>query len=1035
MLHRMPLSARPLFVFSLACSSAALAVGPGAPPPAWTAAAPILAESCYDCHNSKKSKGGVDLARLEKDPAVGAEYALWEKVQEVIANGSMPPEDETQLSPAEKQQLLGWVKGALDAVALANAGDPGPVTLRRLTNAEYDYTIRDLTGQDYGVAREFQPDGGGGEGFANTGDTLFVNPSQLDKYLAAARKLADHATLLPGTGVVFHPQRVGLRGREQVKGQAQQALYVWYQKMSAPHLPKDGDDFREADYMLACWKWKHKDATGAESLDKLADEAGLSRAFLANWWKMLHDDKLQSRFLDLTRQPWHALPGPDAAKPKETPAAVLAGVKAIQVQRRSWDNPQKPGSGVQRRQQDSDGLRSYPARVAVEKGAREVKLVVGDLGDGNGGDLVQFTGLTIRRDGKVVDYARAMRQVVEAKQKVLQELAAGKSVPAGMTAEGLQKEIQAVEKVLGLYGKDPLGKGGVKPEFFAVKAPAVISIPLPQGVTEVNVTGRLDMRAPDVDLATVQWTLAAGTAPDPQKIIPGVLTVWKRQTEAARRTMGDFGRMKSAFPDVFERRLEEVAANLYRRTPGPGVYYFSDEQLGSLLDDKERRHWQAMKVDWGLVAPDRLSKEQLADYDTRMRQHLHAFASQAWRRPATEPERAMLSKLYQEGVTKGLDRESAAREAVVLMLVSPHFLYKTEPGALAATPAPGVEGAAPAEVPLTAWEVASRLSYFLWSSQPDWSLRKAASDGSLLKPEVLAAQVKRMMKDPKAEALAREFAGQWLEFKGFDKHAAVDAKKYPEFTPELRADMDRETTLFFTHLIREDRPVWEVLGADYTFLNERLARHYGVPGVKGEEFVKTVALQQHRGGLLGQGSLLTKTSRSHRTSPVLRGNWLLQAVLGTPVPPPPSDVPELKEHGPKPATVREMLEQHRAAKACSSCHDRIDPLGFALENYDPVGRFRDKDEQGLPLDTSGQVKGSPAFTGFEGLRAYLKSQEAQFTRHFCRKLTGYALGRQVLPTDKLLLQEMQSALAKNEGHFSAAVLAVVNSRQFLNKRP
>jgi hypothetical protein len=239
---------------------------------------------------------------------------------------------------------------------------------------------------------------------------------------------------------------------------------------------------------------------------------------------------------------------------------------------------------------------------------------------------------------------------------------------------------------------------------------------------------------------------------------------------------------------------------------------------------------------------------------------------------------------------------------------------------------------------------------------------------------------------------------------------------------------------FFTHLVREDRPVRDIVAADYTFLNERLAKFYGVPAVSGEGFQKVRVSAQHRGGVLGMGSILTKTSRSHRTSPVLRGNWLLLSVLGTPVPPPPPNVPELKEHGAKPATVREMLEQHRADKACSGCHDRIDPLGFALENFDAIGRFRDKDEAGLPLDTSGKVKSGASFTGIEGLRGYLKAQETQFTAQFARKLLGYALGRQVLPTDKPLLNSITTKMKTGDDNFSTAVLAIVNSRQFLNRR-
>lgn len=1050
MLHRMPPSVR-LFIFTSLTVSLQAA-------PEWKSVQPVLAELCYDCHNGKKTKGGVDLARLESDPSVEKEYALWEKVKDVVTKGEMPPEDDTQLSAEEKKNLLAWATASMDHVATANAGDPGPVTLRRLTNAEYDYTIRDLTGVDYGLGKEFQPDGGGGEGFANTGDTLFVNPAQLDKYLAAARKLADHTTILPGSGVVFHPQRVGMRGGEQVKAQAQQALYVWYQKMSGPHLPSYDRELREDEYMLACWKWKHKDLTGAASLEALAKEAKLSVPFLTNWWTMLNDTKMQSRFLDLTKLPWRNLPGPDAAKPKEVPAAVLSAIKDIQVQRHSWNHPDKPGSGVQRRQQDADGLRTYGGSRVDTTGQKEFHVVIGDVGDGNGGDYVTFTGLALRmKGGKTVGYAAFMRQRRDADRKLLKDIEGGKPAPKDVTADLLKQRIAESDKALSYFGKDPLGQNRIAENDLAAKAPVVITLPLPADAREVFGPGRLDMKTPEVDLATVQWTLVVGTPPNPKEIIPGVLTVWKRNTDAHRKTMADFGRMKSVFPDMFERRLEEVARNFYSNRPGPGVYYFSDEQLLSIVSEQEKKRFQQMRQDWSFVSVANLKKDQQAQYDDLMRQNLHRFASQAWRRPTTHAERTQLSKLYQDGLTKGLDRESAAREVVTLVLVSPNFLYKSEFGPLASTAvspspsapqAPGktavpavaptasvtsVEGKAD-EVRLNAWELASRLSYFLWSSQPDWQLRRVATDGSLLQPEVLNAQVRRMLKDPRAEAMAKEFAGQWLEFKGFDKHAAVDDKKFPEFTPELRRDLDRETALFFTHVIRQDRPVQEIVGADYTFLNERLAKHYGVPDVKGEAFRQVEVKGQHRGGLLGQGSLLTKTSRSHRTSPVLRGNWLLQAVLGTPVPPPPPDVPELKEHGAKPATVREMLEQHRASKSCSGCHDRIDPLGFALEGFDAIGRYRDKDENGLPLDTSGQVKDGTKFTGFEGLRDYLKTQDVQLTQHFSRKLIGFALGRQVLPTDKLLMQQIKKDLAANEGRFSAAVLAVVQSHQFQYKR-
>jgi hypothetical protein len=245
--------------------------------------------------------------------------------------------------------------------------------------------------------------------------------------------------------------------------------------------------------------------------------------------------------------------------------------------------------------------------------------------------------------------------------------------------------------------------------------------------------------------------------------------------------------------------------------------------------------------------------------------------------------------------------------------------------------------------------------------------------------------------------------------------------------------MQREAVEFFTHLVRDDRNVSDIIGGDYTFLNERLAKHYGIPGVTGGDFREVKAAQQNRGGLLGMGAILTKTSRPHRTSPVVRGDYLYQVVLGFSSPPPPPNVPELKETS-KPSSLREALMQHRTDSACAVCHERIDPLGFALESYDPIGRFRPTDEAGGKIDDTGEMMDGTKFTGFPGLRDYLKKNEPQFLTQFTRKLLGYSLGRQTLPSDKKLLQQMQTSLKANGGKFSAAVLEIVKSRQFLNRR-
>jgi hypothetical protein len=974
----------------------------------WKAVEPMLAAKCYECHNAEKMKGDVDLKQFAADPKLATEFEIWTKVKDTIDNGDMPPRKAKQLSPDEKAGITGWVQHSLDVLAEAKSGDPGPVTMRRLTNAEYDYTIRDLTGRDYSLAKEFQTDGGGGEGFTNTGDVLFMSPAAIDKYFAAARKLSEHATIMPGTGIVFHPQRIGLRGPEQVKAQAQQGLYVWYQQKAAPHLPKDFDPMREGDYMLACWKHK----TLKTPLDQLAKDMKLSIHFLSNWWNLVNSTEPKSRYLDLVRVPWRELPADEKTAHER--------IKVIEADLLSWNNPKKPGSGVQRQQQDSDGIRPYVMQGPVN-GKTHVHLCFGDTGDGNKGDIALVTQIDYHIGKQKLNYLTWLDKALAEKR---QQVAANPPPP---NLDAIKARLAELEKVRALYGKHPQPGRSIEANALAFAAPQVFKLPLPEGANWLLAHARLDLQNPEADEASMQWSMTTGTPRDVTKIMPGVLTIWKRSTKKSGDTMNDFNKMKAAFPDMFERRLEEVANNLYRSgKPNITVYYFSDDQLGQLLGQQDKDTLVAMKKDWGYNANPNLNKQQQQEYDGALLWHLHQFARKAWRRPVSEEETKKLDALYFASRAKELDRESAAREVLVRVLVSPNFLFKAET-------LPPIADAKTTEVPLNAHELASRLSYFLWASLPDWQLRKAADDGSLLKPEVLAEHTKRMLRDPKASALAKEFAGQWLKFNGFDEKSTVDEKKFPQFTPELRNDMLREAVEFFTHLVRDDRNVSDIIGGDYTFLNERLAKHYGIPGVTGGDFREVKAAQQNRGGLLGMGAILTKTSRPHRTSPVVRGDYLYQVVLGFSSPPPPPNVPELKETS-KPSSLREALMQHRTDSACAVCHERIDPLGFALESYDPIGRFRPTDEAGGKIDDTGEMMDGTKFTGLPGLRDYLKKNEPQFLTQFTRKLLGYALGRQTLPSDKKLLQQMQASLKPQNGKFSAAVLEIVKSRQFMNRR-
>jgi len=401
---------------------------------------------------------------------------------------------------------------------------------------------------------------------------------------------------------------------------------------------------------------------------------------------------------------------------------------------------------------------------------------------------------------------------------------------------------------------------------------------------------------------------------------------------------------------------------------------------------------------------------------------LLAFAGKAYRRPLREKEKAELLALYRTIRQKGAAHDEAFRGVLARVLVSPAFLFRIEQAPPGKDPGPVGD-----------WELATRLSYFLWSSLPDDELRGLAAAGRLRDPKVLAAQAERMVKDPRTRALAVEFGAQWVHVRGFDGFNEKNEKLFPAFTPELRSAMYEEAVLFFLDLFQGDRPVTAVLDADHTFLNETLAKHYGIPGVAGPQWRRVDGVRKYgRGGILGLGSVQAKQAWASRTSPVLRGNWVVETLLGEKLPKPPPNVPQLPEvEGADRLTVRQLVERHAADPACAACHVRIDPFGFALERYDAIGRLRDKDLGGLPVDAKSRLRDGTEFDGIDGLRTYLLTAKKDVVvRLFCRRLLGYALGRAVTLSDTTLLDEMVAELNKNGGRVSAAVQAIVRSPQF-----
>jgi cytochrome c551/c552 len=405
---------------------------------------------------------------------------------------------------------------------------------------------------------------------------------------------------------------------------------------------------------------------------------------------------------------------------------------------------------------------------------------------------------------------------------------------------------------------------------------------------------------------------------------------------------------------------------------------------------------------------------------------LSTLARRAYRRPVAEADLKPLLAFYQAGRREG-SFDSGIEMALEAMLVSPNFLFRVERDP---------QGAAPGSVyHLNDYELASRLSFFLWSSIPDDQLLQLADQGKLKDPGVLSAQVSRMLDDLRSSSFVSNFAGQWLFLRTLSQ-IKPDQDVFPKFDGTLKQAFQRETEMFFDAVLRENRPVTDLLSADFTYLNQRLAEHYGIPDIYGSQFRRVALTDASRGGLLGQGSILTVTSYPNRTSVVQRGKWVLENLLGAPPPPPPPDVPALEAHAKNGEllTMRQQMEQHRANATCASCHSRMDPIGFALENYDGVGAFRTKDG-GNVIDASGKMPDGHVFQGPAGLKELLlTTHRDEFISTFTEKLMTYALGRGIEYYDQPAIRAIIRDAAKQNTSIPAIIDAIIKSPQFQTRR-
>ena len=415
---------------------------------------------------------------------------------------------------------------------------------------------------------------------------------------------------------------------------------------------------------------------------------------------------------------------------------------------------------------------------------------------------------------------------------------------------------------------------------------------------------------------------------------------------------------------------------------------------------------------------DKVSAEQAA------RTVLFTHASLAFRRRVTDEDLAPLLAAFGEKLAAGESYEDSLRTPLQSLLLHPSFLFRMEDDQPGKT-----------EWKVNDFELATRLSYFLWASLPDKRLLKLADEGKLSEPSTLRAETLRMLADKRSETLARHFAGQWLGFEDLRENAEPDPVRYPTFTHSLRVAMYRESVEFFNYLIQADRPATDLIHADYTFANAELAKHYGIPGVTGTQMQKVSLTDPNRGGVIGQASILTATSLPLRTSPVKRGKWILDTLLGTPPPPPPPDAGVLPgdDKSPEGLSFRETLEIHRKKASCAGCHAKIDPLGFGLENFDAIGRWRSVDANGELIDSKAVLPGDISFSSPAELKKLLQGSDELFLRNLARKMLAYSLGRPLEYYDEPVVSDLVGKLRKNDLKMQSLVLSIVESHPFQNR--
>jgi len=987
---------------------------------------PFITKYCVACHSGQTPAGSLDLNSYSSLEGVIRDYPRWALVHDKLAAGQMPPKPVPQPPADASKQVVDWIQAVRTEETRKHAGDPGPVLARRLSNSEYNYTVRDLTGVDLQPTKEFPVDPANQAGFDNSGESLTMSSALLKKYLQAAREVGDHMVLTPD-GIDFAPFPM-LSETDRDKFPIQRIVNFYKSQPT---------DF--ADYFQAAWNYKHRAALGKPNatLASAAADMKVSAKYLPLVWQLIEEPARKASTevgpIAKLQAMWRALPAPAAGSAASQPEAIRA--KCIE-------------------------MRDFVVKIRSHTAMQFAAPVVRGLPAGSQPLL----------NWKLREFAMHRRD----------------SDPAALRNDtDPPPVVPVIPRMPGLHAE-------AAPHWAALMAKARagdmdLVVPAAERKRYEASFSRFASVFPDTFYITERGRYFPDDSEDKGRLLSAgyhsVMGFFRDDTPLMELILDEKGqqnlnRLWTEFDyiaDYTARTFVQYFFNQSGEVLGKGAESASDRPVGHEVTDTPvifglrdaylakaaadpkndpiaaraiREHFE------GIDATLRNLAKMRTEAEAKHREAVVRFAARAYRRPLTRAEQEDILAYYKKMREKeGLSHEEAIRDSIVSILMSPNFLYRIDPldartgmeartgTSTAVKPASMTAGG----VPLSSYALASRLSYFLWSSTPDPELGRHAAAGDLQRPEVLLAQTRRMLKDNRVRDFATEFAGNWLDFRRFETYNSVDRERFPSFTNELREAMFQEPVRFIQDVIQNNRSVLDMLYGKYTFVNPPLAKHYGMPEIKLPDGRKPTddtwvrvddASAYQRGGLLPMAVFLTNSSPGLRTSPVKRGYWVVHRLLGETIPPPPPVVPELPQDESKTdLPLRDVLAQHRANPVCAACHARFDVYGLVFEGYGPVGEARSKDLGGRPIDASATFPGDVQGVGLEGVQAFIREhRQKDFVDGLARKLVAYALNRTLQLSDETLVDRMKAKLAANDNRFDSMIEALVTSPQFLNKR-